>query len=202
MFTPAYDNKIYQKYSKNTIKNKVQNKLFLQKELDLPCDKKKPVVCITCELTDKNGATLVKDILEGILMLDLQLLVIGVGSENYQKIFAEFEEKFAEKMKILPNDEQSRRKIYAASNISLIFNNNSQNALELKNALNYGVIPVVKTDPILKDYNPITETGNAFLYQEDNLWLFYAALVRALENYKFSYDWQNLELAAMETMDS
>lgn len=103
-------------------------------------------------------------------------------------------------MKILPNDEQSRRKIYAASNISLIFNNNSQNALELKNALNYGVIPVVKNDPILKDYNPITETGNAFLYQEDTFWLFYAALVRALENYKFSYDWQNLELAAMETM--
>ena len=55
-------------------------------------------------------------------------------------------------------------------------------------------------DPILKDYNPVTESGNAFLYKEDNLWLFYAALVRALENYKFSYDWQNLELAAMETL--
>jgi len=64
LLTPAYDNKIYQKYSKNTIKNKVQNKLFLQKELNLPHDKKMPVVCITCELTDKNGAKLVKEILE------------------------------------------------------------------------------------------------------------------------------------------
>lgn len=33
LLSPAYDNKIYQKYSKNTIKNKIQNKLFLQKEL-------------------------------------------------------------------------------------------------------------------------------------------------------------------------
>lgn len=200
LFTPAYDNKIYQKYSKNTIKNKAQNKLFFQKELGLPCDKKKPVVCITCELTDKNGAMIVKDVLEGILMLDLQLLVLWVGSETYQKTFAEFAEKYPDKMRILINDEQSRRKIYAASNITLIFNNNSQNAMELKNALAYGVIPVVKNDPILKDYNPVTESGNAFLYFEDNLWLFYAALVRALENFKFSYDWQNLELAVMETL--
>lgn len=103
-------------------------------------------------------------------------------------------------MKIMLNDELSRRKIYAASNISLIFENNSQNAVELKNALSYGVIPVVKSDPVLKDYTPITESGNAFLHDEDNKWLFYAALVRALENYKFSYDWQNLELAAMNTL--
>lgn len=31
--SPAYDNKIYRKYSKSTIKNKTENKLFLQKEV-------------------------------------------------------------------------------------------------------------------------------------------------------------------------
>lgn len=104
-------------------------------------------------------------------------------------------------MKIMVNDEQSKRKIYAAANISLIFNNNSLNAVELKNALAYGVIPIVKSDPILKNYSPITESGNAFLYEEDNKWLFYSTLVRALENFKFSYDWQNLELAVMDLLN-
>ena len=99
------------------------------------------------------------------------------------------------------NDEQSKRKIYAAANISLIFNNNSQNAIELKNALAYGVIPIVKSDPVLKNYSPVTESGNAFLYEKDNKWLFYSALVRALENFKFSYDWQNLELAVMDLLN-
>ena len=199
--TPAYDNKIYQKYSKSTIKNKVQNKLFLQKELWLPSNNKIPIVCITCELTDKNWASLIKETLDWILALDLQLLVLGVGSADYQETFAEYAEQYPNKMHILINDEISKRKIYAASNISLIFKNNSQNALELKNALTYGVIPVIKTDPILRDYNPITESGNAFLFEKEDKWLFYAAFIRALENYKFKYDWQNLELTAMETLE-
>lgn len=126
-------------------------------------------------------------------------MVLGVGSTQYQKVFAEYADKYSDKMQILINDELSRRKIYAAANISLIFKNNSQNAIELKNALSYGVIPVAKSDPILTDYSPITEAGNAFLFEKDDKWLFFAALVRALENYKFSYDWQNLELSAMDT---
>lgn len=199
--TPAYDNKIYQKYSKNTIKNKVQNKLFFQKELGLPHNKKEPVVCITCELTDENGADLLKNTLDGILALDLQLLVLGVGSVEYQKLFADYAERYSDKMKILINDELSKRKMYAASNISLIFNNNSQNAIELKNALAYGVVPVMQKDAILKNYNPVTESGNAFLFEKKDPWLFFAALVRALENYKFTYDWQNLELATMTTLE-
>lgn len=132
--------------------------------------------------------------------MDIQLLVLGVGSADYQGLFAKYAEQYSDKMKILINDELSRRKIYAASNISLIFKNNSQNALELKNALAYGVLPVIQNDPILKNYNPVNESGNAFLFEKENEWLFFAALVRALENYKFAYDWQNLELAAMETL--
>jgi len=125
---------------------------------------------------------------------------LGVGSEEYQAIFGDYAEKYPHKMCIMVNDELSRRKIYAASNISLIFNNNSQNAIELKNTLAYGVVPVTKNDPVLKNYNPVHESGNAFLYEDNDKWLFFAALVRALENYKFTYDWQNLELAAMNTL--
>ena len=73
--------------------------------------------------------------------------------------------------------------------------------LELKNLLAYGVVPVALEDPILTDYNPITESGNAFIFSKENKWLFFAAIVRAIENFKFTYDWQNIELAVMATFD-
>lgn len=53
-------------------------------------------------------------------------------------------------------------------------------------------------DPVLENYNPVLEKGNAFIFNESDKWQFFSALVRATENYKFSYDWQNLELAAMD----
>lgn len=199
--TPSYDNKIYCKYSKSTIKNKVQNKLFLQKELWLEEEKKKAMICITCELTDKNGAKIIEEAIKGILELDVQVLVLWIGSIKYQKLFAEIEEQNKDKIQILENSELNKRKIYAASNISLIFNKSSNNMLELKNLLAYGVVPVALEDPILTDYNPITESGNAFIFSKENKWLFFAAIVRAIENFKFTYDWQNIELAVMATFD-
>lgn len=110
-------------------------------------------------------------------------------------------EKYPNKLKILSDDETSLRKIYAASNIALIFNNSNTNLVELKNSLAYGVVPVALSNQILKDFDPVKEAGNAFLFEKENKWSLFAALVRALENYRFVYDWENLELAAMETLE-
>lgn len=144
---------------------------------------------------------MIAETIEGILTQNIQLLVLGVGSSHYQNLFADLENSHPDKIRILPNNDLSRRKIYAASNIGLLFSKNTTSSLELKNLLVYGVIPVALPDPILENYNPVTEKGNAFLFTETNKWHFFGAFMRALENYKFSYDWQNLELAGMETLE-
>ncbi|MBD3156460.1 hypothetical protein GF369_01395 [Candidatus Peregrinibacteria bacterium] len=61
----------------------------------------------------------------------------------------------------------------------------------LKLAWEAGVVPIVKpfNDSIV-DYNPNTESGNSFIYEEDNYWDVFAAIVRARETYKFPYDWK------------
>ncbi len=58
-----------------------------------------------------------------------------------------------------------------------------------------GIVPVLLQDlhPRAENYNASKETGNAFLFQSLNEWSIYGALVRALENFGFSYDWESLK---------
>lgn len=46
--------------------------------------------------------------------------------------------------------------------------------------------------PLLQNYHPNNETGNSFTYSSDNAWDIFMALVRAVETYKFPYDWDNI----------
>ncbi len=57
-----------------------------------------------------------------------------------------------------------------------------------------GIVPVMLTG-LHKDaenYNAVEESGNSFLFQKLSTWNIHAALIRALENFAFSYDWENL----------
>lgn len=61
----------------------------------------------------------------------------------------------------------------------------------LKRAWEAGVVPILQQfkDSIV-DYNPNTESGNSFIYEDKNYWAVFAAIVRARETYKFPYDWK------------
>lgn len=58
------------------------------------------------------------------------------------------------------------------------------------------VIPIVPENnylsSILKEFDPLSNEWNSFLYKEKNSWSMYYAIIRYLENYKFPYDNRNL----------
>ncbi len=201
--TPSYDNKIYQKYSKSTLNNKVENKLAFQEELGLIVDKKIPLLCITTNLTDKKGGKLLEEVFDGLMELDIQIIIIGVGTEKYQKLISQYEEKYKHMIKIISDNEDNKRKIYAASDIGIVLTEDKEDIDSILNYLSYGVIPVVsekmaKELPVSK-YNPVEENGNAFIYKK-NKWLFFAAIIKAIENFIFPYDWSVIQKNAMESI--
>lgn len=57
-----------------------------------------------------------------------------------------------------------------------------------------GIVPVMKEGlhHDAENYNPIEEHGNAFLFHELSAWQVYGSIVRAVENFAFSYDWETL----------
>ena len=60
----------------------------------------------------------------------------------------------------------------------------------------FGITPLVSSKntfkSILKEFNPIKNEWNSFQFQSLDKWSIYYALIRYLENYKFSYDNKNL----------
>ena len=197
-FNPAYDNKIYQKYSKKTIENKLENKKLFCEEVGLPFNKKVPLLCITYPLTDKNGLNLIQDVINGILEQPVELVFTGIGTEKFQKYVTDLAEANKTKIAIVESDEDEKRKIYAAADIMLVSMDSDECAEEAKRALGYGVIPVIPPEPFAEDYNPNQEKGNAFVYAKGSPWSLFATLIRALENFKFPYDFKNIQISGME----
>jgi hypothetical protein len=58
------------------------------------------------------------------------------------------------------------------------------------------VTPIVKCDchlsPILKQFNPLKNEWNSFLYEDFNKWSIFAWIVKYTENFRFPFDNKNL----------
>jgi len=196
--TPAYDNKIYQKYSKKMIQNKEKNKISFCQDFGLPYEKRVPVICITYPLTEKNNVSMLQDVMNGIIEQPVQIILMAVGTQKYQQYFNELSEKHPHQVAIIPDTDENRRKVYAASNITFISADSDECADEAVKCMNYGVVPVIMEKDFTENYDPVQEKGNAFVYKKNSPWSFFATFIRALENFRFPYDWKNIQISAME----
>ena len=76
----------------------------------------------------------------------------------------------------------------------------SPNEEMLKKAWEQGVVPITDIfDSAIEDYNPNSEVGNAFIYKSKNAWAIYAAIIRAVETFKFPYDWKYIMRSCMKS---
>ncbi|MEK7529213.1 MAG: hypothetical protein AAB592_05595 [Patescibacteria group bacterium] len=60
-------------------------------------------------------------------------------------------------------------------------------------AFQNATVPVCERADDTHDFDPIKEAGNGFFYQNKNKWEIFAAIVRALETFRFPYDWKNVQ---------
>lgn len=196
-YNPAYDNKIYQKYAQKTIENKMKNKEALCEALGLTFNKKVAIIGITYALKDENNVGMIQDIMNGILEQPVQIILTSIGTAKYQQYFTHLSEEHPDQIVITDNNEEEKRKIYAGSDIILIPTMSEECKEEAARAMKYGVIPIMPPVEFGENYNPNTEQGNAFIYMQDSPWNFFATLIRALESFKFPYDWKNIQKRAM-----
>ena len=174
-FSPDNDKKIPQPYNvKNFRKEKVKNKVALQKELGLKQDEKCFMIGIVSRLTDQKGFDLIAYVLEEMLSLDaIQMVVLGTGEERYENMFRYFDWKYNDKISanIYYSDELSH-KIYAASDAFLMPSLFEPCGLSQLMSLRYGTLPIVRETGGLKDtvepYNEYENTGTGFTFANYN----------------------------------
>lgn len=187
-----------QAFSAGSLDRKVANKLTLQHAWGWVKEPKRAMVCFPFGMTDKLGGSLLKELLPGILSLNCELVILGKGSAEYGTLFTNLQKKHPHRVKILKNDPEEREKMLAACDMAMCLAEPDDS--EIQECLRNGVVPVSLASPYLADYNPVQESGNAFVFEQPVVWHAFGALVRALETFKFPYDWRTIQRHAMESV--
>ena len=174
-FSPDNDKNLVKPYTVETFrKDKVKNKVALQKELGLKEDPKCFMIGIVSRLTDQKGFDLIAYVMEEMLSQDaIQVVVLGTGEERYENMFRYFDEKYGDKLaaNIYYSDPLSH-KIYAAADAFLMPSLFEPCGLSQLMSLRYGTLPIVRETGGLKDtvepYNEFEGTGTGFSFTNYN----------------------------------
>ena len=192
---PQTDTAIPHPYSAKALEQKVKNKTALQNEFGWPEEPKRAVVCFPEGMSDEQGGKLLKEIVPGLLSLNVELLILGKGSDEYGQYFTELQKEHAHRVHIVAPKKEETQKMLAASDVALFLA--EPNGAVLKECLAYGVVPVSPSKDGLDNYNAVQEKGNAFVYEGVTVWESFAAVVRAVETYKFPFDWRTIQKHCM-----
>jgi starch synthase len=207
-YNPSTDSNLYVKYSLKSLGGKTRNKKMLQKELALVEDKNVPLIAIISRLTEQKGFYLIKEVLDEILQMNIQMVVLGVGDKEFEDMFIHAEQRYPDKLRVLLKfDEGLARKIYGGSDLFLMPSLFEPCGLSQLIALRYGSLPLVRETGGLKDtvvpYNQFTGEGNGFSFTNYNAHDMLFTLKWAIDIfYNDKKAWRQLQKNAMETDNS
>lgn len=152
---------IFRNYNKNSLRNKMINKLKIQKDLNLDIDENVPVLAIISRFTPQKGIELIKTIGERLVSKHVQLIVLGTGYSEYEEYFRYLASRYPKSVSAnIYFDDVLAHKIYAASDMFLMPSLFEPCGLGQLIALRYGTVPIVRETGGLKDtiipYNKYT----------------------------------------------
>ncbi len=186
-----------ERFTTKTLDLKMQQKLALQSDVGWPQEPKRMMVCLPAGMSDMLGGALLQDVLPGLFTLPVQLVILGKGSSQYGSLFTKLAEEEPHRVAIVQASEENQRRLLAASDAVLFLASPDKLSI-VDTALHYGTIPIGPACDTLENYNPNQETGNAFTYDGETPWHCFAAAVRAVETYRFPFDWRTIQRHCMK----
>jgi starch synthase len=196
VYNPETDPEIYTNYSADDLTGKAENKLGLQKRLNLRQDVAVPLIGMVTRMVPSKGLDLVEEAIDSLLQKsDAQFVILGSGDWDYENFFKELQQRWPGRVcscfGFIP---ELSHKIYAASDIFLMPSKCEPCGHAQLIALRYGTIPVVRETGGLKDsirdYND--GEGNGFTFQEYDAGRMKEAVERALKAYRDREGWNML----------
>ena len=173
-FNPETDKQIAANYNaSNFRKEKIKNKLALQKELGLPQDKNTMMIGLVSRLTSQKGIDLIQTVMEDLMCDGIQFIVLGTGEADYENLFKHYDWKNNDKMRaLIYYSDEMAHKIYAGCDAYLMPSLFEPCGLSQLIALRYGTLPIVRETGGLKDtvqpYNCYDGTGTGFSFANYN----------------------------------
>ena len=135
-------------------------------------------------------------------VLGVQFVLLGTGDQHYHNMFSRFQQAYPGRAAIfLTFNAALAQKIYAGSDMFLMPSRFEPCGLGQLISLRYGCIPIVRRTGGLADtianFNPRTGQGNGFSFDRYHYTDLFAAVVRAVENYRYPCTWRTLQERGM-----
>lgn len=204
LWNPKTDAYLSVNYDQSTLKDKVKNKVALQKELGLRPSKDVFLVGMVTRLTWQKGVHLILDKMADIMGLDLQLVVLGNGETSMESSLRYFEDKYHRRMVYYNGfNEELAHRIYAGVDCFLMPSLFEPCGIAQLISMRYGTLPLVRETGGLKDtvvpYNQYENIGTGFSFNNFNSEDFYHVLrLATFLYYLHPQDYKKMMHNAME----
>src|SRR5579863_7514655 len=200
---PATDHFIRMPFDRSSLEKRAENKQALQERAHLPARPDVPLLAMISRLADQKGFDLIGQISQPLLAQGIQLVVLGIGDQHYHEMFQNMAARYPEQVAIfLTFNTELAQNIYAGSDMFLMPSRFEPCGLGQLIAMRYGSVPIVRNVGGLADtvqqYDPRTGQGNGFTFANYDPWELFAAIVRALELFRFKDIWHTLQQRGME----
>ncbi len=199
---PSCDHRIHTPFDIPTLAVRSENKIALQEQAHLPVRADVPLLAMISRLADQKGFDLIAQIIQPLLAQGVQFVVLGIGDQRYHELFQHLAAHYPEQVAIfLTFNTELAQRIYAGSDMFLMPSRFEPCGISQMIAMRYGSVPIVRSVGGLADtvqeYNPHTGEGNGFTFTNYDSWELFAAIVRALEVYRFNDIWHTLQQRGM-----
>jgi starch synthase len=149
---PSHDPFLAQTYSETRLSGKAACKHVLQHEVGLPPREDVPLFGTISRLADQKGVDIQLGALEEMLNADMQFVLLGSGSSNYERGYAELARRFPARTAIrVDYNEALAHRIEAACDFYVMPSRYEPSGLNQMYSLRYGAVPIVRATGGLDD---------------------------------------------------
>jgi len=189
-WNPKRDNHIKSKYEAGEFEEyKYDNKVELCNRFELEYHPSRPIIAMVSRIDAQKGFDLFIEAADRIFQHDIQFIIFGQGEaklkKELEKIAAKYPEKF--KFKVGFNDELSHV-MTAGADFFLICSEYEPIGMNYMTSSAYGTVPIARVSGGMKEYvtpwDPETEEGNSFCFEDFTADALYETIEKALEAYK------------------
>lgn len=167
---PEIDPLIFKSYNMDSLNDKYDNKLWLQKDMGLVTGNDKFIIGMVTRIVEHKGFDLILDSFDKLLENEnIQFVLLGAGDSSYIKKLSALEEKYPNQVTLnFGYDSTIPNYIYSGADLFLMPSRFEPCGLGQMIALRYGTLPLVRktgglSDTIVK-YDSFTKKGNGFTF--------------------------------------
>lgn len=200
---PATDRHIHEKFSSKDISGKKRCKEELIKVCGLDIDMNAPVLSFVGRLSRQKGIDILSESIERIVSFGPGIIILGKGDAEFEDKVKRLGKSYKGKVSVkIGYDEAFAHRVYAGSDIFVMPSRYEPCGLGQMIAMRYGTIPVArKTGGLadtIEDYNPLTNSGTGFLFEDFNSEAFLCSTRLAISAFSCKDKWIGLMKRAME----